>query len=451
MPGYLQYVTDSVSLRTLDLPEPDPGSTVSLKVVKPDSSLISYLEGLDPDIETEVLVLTYKSGQIERMRSLIFDRELNLLFDTRSLDSNFGRLTDWIFPPYSYDYPILGLGNLDLGQNSIRVQKDGGISDFFDSGRWDDRQRFVTMFDSAVSGYKDYAVEIEVLDPPNHDHVTGAFTELRLSLRYSRDVLGARLPDGTGLDTNLFYDSLANDSVPPNPGDGDARTSHLLTEPLNAILAEVHDEGLIDLLQFNEFGDPIVDYIDVFIAEIIEDRDNNRMVLVLSVLDRDIHLMYMMFFLPFGDLANETIYPNLVADTLPDKPYYYDIGINIENSYEYLVIPAVHRLRRELLHFDWDGEYFRVFNASDSKNLDELWRDMNIDIYRLSGPGITPVSTNTPALSLEAKIPYRLLYQQMEYGYDFGLTFSDAEGRWYMYDREAHGIYQLGLGAGGWK
>jgi hypothetical protein len=55
---------------------------------------------------------------------------LNLLFDTRSLDSNFGRLTDWIFPPYSYDYPILGLGNLDLGRNSIRVQKDGGISDF---------------------------------------------------------------------------------------------------------------------------------------------------------------------------------------------------------------------------------------------------------------------------------------------------------------------------------
>ncbi len=235
------------------------------------------------------------------------------------------------------------------------------------------------------------------------------------------------------------------------PGDGDARTSHLLTEPLNAILAEIHDEGLNDLLQFNEFGDPIVDYIDVFIAEIIEDRDNNRMVLVLSVLDRDIHLMYMMFFLPFGDLANDTIYPNLVADTLPDKPYYYDIGIDIENSYEYLVIPAVHRLRRELLQFDWDGEYFRVFNASDSKNQDDSWRDMNIDIYRLSGPGITPVSTNTPALSLEAEIPYRLLYQQMEYGYDFGLTFSEAEGRWYMYDREAHGIYQLGLGAGGWK
>ncbi len=433
MPGYLNYVQRSAELGRIEgLPEVYEESSVVLRSVQPEDGFARYLLNRNTDRYTELLVLSYQSGPIEPERALVFTPDLELIYDSRSLDDVFGRYDSWVYSGGNFEFRILGGGFLDLGRNALGFTEGAAEPEYRFSGRWDRNFQYATVYSDAEARYRDYVVVAGRL-PASHPHVVGPEEELRLILLYSEDENGDRLPDGTGGDSNFLYDDYA---------DFDARSVHLITSPLQVTQLEINKlgwEGFEDRFDF-----------DFRLAEVITDRANDRIMPVIAVSTGGQQLFYLMFFLPYGDLADQGLFPFQAADSLPDDVS-GDLPGGIINRYEYIVIPARQDIDSDLPVFQFDGELFAVQNwpADDNGWLSPL--NARLELYRLNPGGIQPLSSENTGIDAISSFSLWDMFHSPDFLRDYSLTFAEAAGRWYVYNRAAHSIYQLGIGAGEWE
>lgn len=422
-PAYYQYVKDSVNLSKLGVSLPSSDSPLYLQVVRAEDELTSQLLGANSSLVTEALVLGYESASLRPIRGLIFDFDLGLLYDTSNSDGLFGSYSSFIYLPSEWNYRVSENGAFDLGEASFQLSNDGAsVSTYADELRTSEHYQWITMYDSAAVKYKDYLVSLEVLDS-SHSHVT-ADDELRLVTHLSSDSSGTILP----------ADGLYED------GD-DPVTTHLLTDPDNVVNSELDRQGMSEYSGDGSF--------EFALIGAYPDRAEDRLMLQVGAYQGEQQLLTFLFFLPYGDLADTSIYPSAITDQLPDFSSDY-LSSTVENSYEYLCLATDFIADVEVLHMNFDGEYFALFTGSGWNGEGEPWQNSQLKVYRISGSGYSPVSASSPELELLSSVDYSYLFGDGELGYDFDLAMGEGEGLWFLFDRTGSVVYRLNLGAGGW-
>jgi hypothetical protein len=336
---------------------------------------------------------------------MVFDRDLNLLFDTRDFDDDIGAYNDWVRWPRNWQ--IHERGWLDLGTDGAYLAGGGTPAPIW-SERYHNDRLFLPVYDNGL--WRDFLVGLDQAG------------WLRLSVAFQRDRLDNRNPAAPG---DYF-------GTPPN--------TLLINDPFTEFGARLAAMDRIDL-DLTPSG-----WWEIDLVDIIADRDNQRIMPVVSVRDGEqnwIQSFFIVFFIPYDDAQPDSFFTQGGAPISS-----FDPGM----PYEWVILPSRVPLDREDTWIDFDGEFLRVFDGfdPDQNDYDEEAKQIRMDIYRISGSGWMP-SMDSPRVEKVGSLPLLRLFPEMEFNYDYSFSFAEAEGRWYMYSREAHSLYELAIGAGGFQ